>query len=226
MLPKVPEIIHTGDRWHISQTASNEVKPTRHPHIVFFKMNLLKKQNLSNIVADVLFHRVTRMLVTVQLKLMHEDFSSSYAAFCFLWTSLEPGLKLVVLFWMKSRRPSGQAAIILSLFFVIAYTESKNAAVSRILHITEEAHELQTVQTSHFCFSSEHPTVIWLVTVCWPLEAVQLNVTFLLPLNDANRTNEESTEFGIPEIYDPLNSPSGTQDKFTFWPNAVHSRAM
>ncbi len=97
MLPKVPEIIHTGDRWHISQTASNEVKPTRPPHIVFFKMNLLKKQNLSNIVADVLFHRVTRMLVTVQLKLMHKDFSSSYAAFYFLWTSLEPGLKLLVL---------------------------------------------------------------------------------------------------------------------------------
>ncbi len=182
----------------ISQTASNEVKPTRAPHIVSFQM---KTQTLS-IVPDVPFHR--RMLITVQFS------SSSYAASCFLWTPRETGLKLVVLqkniyiqdkyrgkqsilsvmsvvwcyriFWMKWRGPSEQAARILSRkhqlqfiktiqvmfklhckadykicslpLFLNAYTERRqSAAVIRILHITEEAHGLQTVQTSRFCVS-------------------------------------------------------------------------
>ncbi len=39
--------------------------------------------------------------------------------------------------------------------FLNAYTERRrqNADVIRILNITEEAHGLQTVQTSHFCVS-------------------------------------------------------------------------
>ncbi len=37
--------------------------------------------------------------------------------------------------------------------FLNAYTERKQSAVIRILHITEEVHGLQTVQASRFCVS-------------------------------------------------------------------------
>ncbi len=40
--------------------------------------------------------------------------------------------------------------------FLNAYTERRqSAAVIRMLHITEEAHELQTVQASRFCVSRD-----------------------------------------------------------------------